>query len=87
MDVRTAFIIGRVCERLSYKKSKKIPYTRHYKGPFKNYVYKRRGVGGQKKLNLVNVVCERPLIRTLYILNPLFEGQKHFIGGFNGLKK
>ena len=23
---------------------------------------KRRGVGGQKKTNLVNVVCERPLI-------------------------
>ena len=23
---------------------------------------KRRGVGGQKKPNLVNVVCERPLI-------------------------
>ena len=22
--------------------------------------YKRRGVGGQKKKNLVNVVCERP---------------------------
>ena len=32
------------------------------KGPFTNYVYKRRGVGGQKKPNLVNVVCERPLI-------------------------
>ena len=52
------------------------------KGPFTNYVYKRRGgrwskkstfckllyhrkckrrgVGGQKKPNLVNVVCERP---------------------------
>ena len=24
---------------------------------------KRRGVGGQNKPNLVNVVCERPLIR------------------------
>ena len=32
------------------------------KGPFTNYVYKRRGVGGQKKPNHVNVVCERPLI-------------------------
>ena len=32
-----------------------------YKGAFTNYVYKRRGVGGQKKPNLVNVVCERPL--------------------------
>ena len=32
------------------------------KGAFTNYVYKRRGVGGQKKPNLVNVVCERPLI-------------------------
>ena len=54
------------------------------KGPFTNYVYKRRGVGGQKnrpfvnfytieyvnggvvggqkKPNLVNVVCERPLM-------------------------
>ena len=29
------------------------------KGAFTNYVYKRRGVGGQKKF--VNVVCERPL--------------------------
>ena len=29
-------------------------------GAFKNYVYKRRGVGGQKKPNLVNIVCERP---------------------------
>ena len=27
-------------------------------GAFTNYVYKRRGVGGQKKPNLVNVVCE-----------------------------
>ena len=26
---------------------------------------KRRGVGGQKKPNLVNVVCERPLIEIL----------------------
>ena len=31
------------------------------KGAFTNYVYKRRGVGGQKKPNFVNVVCERPL--------------------------
>ena len=30
-------------------------------GPFINYAYKRRGVGGQKKPNLVNVVSERPL--------------------------
>ena len=30
------------------------------KGAFTNYVYKRRGVGGQKKTNLVDVVCERP---------------------------
>ena len=58
-----------------------------YKGPFTNYVFKRRGVGGQKnrlfvnfytienvngggvggqkKTNLVNVVCERPLSPTL----------------------
>ena len=26
---------------------------------------KRRGVGGQKKTNLVNVVCERPLIQEI----------------------
>ena len=54
-----------------------------HKGPFTNYIYKRRGVGGQKnrlfvnfytienvngggvggqkKPNLVNIVCERPL--------------------------
>ena len=32
-----------------------------YKGGFTNYVYKRRGVGGQKKPNFVNVVCERPI--------------------------
>ena len=28
---------------------------------------KRRGVGGQKKTNLVNVVCERPLSQNLII--------------------
>ena len=33
------------------------------KGPFTNYVYKTRGVGGQKKSNLVNVVRERLLLR------------------------
>ena len=27
------------------------------KGAFTNYVYKRRGVGGQKKSNFVNVAC------------------------------
>ena len=31
------------------------------KGAFTNYVYKRKGVGGQKKPNFVNVVYERPL--------------------------
>ena len=53
------------------------------KGPLSNYVYKKRGVGGQnnrlfvnvytienvngggqKKPNLVSVVCERPLIHS-----------------------
>ena len=60
-----------------------VSVVRSGKGPFTNYVYKRRrvsgkktpifckllyhrkckrrGVGGQKKSNLVNVVCERPL--------------------------
>ena len=60
------------------------------KMPFTNYVYKRRGVGGQtnplfvkfytienlnkggvggqKKQNLVNLVCERSLIR-FHIIN------------------
>ena len=35
------------------------------KGAFTNYIYKRRGVGGQKKTNFVNVVYERPLIAKL----------------------
>ena len=37
------------------------------KSTFCKFLYhgkcKRRGVGGQKKTNLVNVVCERPLIQ------------------------
>ena len=68
-----------------------IPYARHCKGAFTNYVYKRRGgrwskkstfykllyhrkckrrgVGGQKKPNLVNVVCEHPLDQLQTILD------------------
>ena len=42
-------------------------YLYAVKGAFINYVYKRRGVGGQKKPNLVNVVCERPLIYFAYL--------------------
>ena len=30
---------------------------------------KQRGVGGQKKTNLVNVVCERPLIASKEIIS------------------
>ena len=39
-------------------------FSIYIKVPFKNYVYKRRGVGGQKKTDLVHVVCERPPIST-----------------------
>ena len=39
------------------------------KGPFTNYVYKKRGVGGQKKPNLGNVVCESPLT-SIYSTDP-----------------
>ena len=72
---------GLVAENNQWKLNLKSKFT---KGPFTNYVYKRRGVGGQKnrffvnlytienvnrggylggqkKTNLVNIVCERPL--------------------------
>ena len=40
-----------------------------------NYVYKRRGVGSQKKPNFVNVVCERPLRQNLgETIGPLIHG-------------
>ena len=39
------------------------------KGAFTNYVYKRRGVGGQKKPNFVNVVCERPLTAIAIVIH------------------
>ena len=54
-------LLGRVCERLSCKKSKKMVYIRY---------------------------CMHTIInRSWNILNSLFEGQKHLLGGFNGLKK
>ena len=81
--------------------------TKYNKGPFTNYVYKRRGVGGQKnrlfvnfytieivnlwvfwvggqkKPNLVNEVCERPLILQLDdgagILRQLYPGLRQNI--------
>ena len=47
--------------------SKKLTFCK----PLYHRKCKRRGVGGQKKPNLVNVVCERPL-------NSKFEGVKTF---------
>ena len=40
---------------------------------------KRRGVGGQKKPNFVNVVCERPLIQRIEQENIFLEGLKSFL--------
>ena len=55
------------------------------KGPFTNYVYKRRGVGGQKKKNLVNVVCERPLI--FFLLGRVKDVSfQHTVVQYNRLK-
>ena len=45
--------------------SKKLTFCK----PLYHRQSKRRGVGGQKKPNLVNVVCERPLILSLHFIH------------------
>ena len=52
---------GRLSKKLTFRK---LLYHRKRK---------RRGVGGQKKSNLVNVVCERPLMSKFLLFNKIVD--------------
>ena len=47
---------------------------------------KRRGVGGQKKPNFVNIVCERPLTLAAHYVSVLLSCSKNGTMGLRGVQ-